>query len=352
MKGEDLRSFTQDELKDRLKELGEKPFRGAQIFEWVHKRRVKNIVEMTNLSVSLRERLESDFYISLPRIEEELVSKDGTRKYLFDMGEDIFVESVLMKYSYGNAICISTQAGCRMGCSFCASTIGGLERSLTAGEMAGEVYAAEEASGEKVRSIVLMGSGEPLDNYDNVIRFLNIINDEKGADIGMRHITLSTCGLTEGIKRLAEKRLQLTLAISLHAPNDEIRRRTMPIANKYPIDEVIASAREYAEVTGRRVTYEYALIKGVNDSKDNASELASRLKESLCHVNLIPVNDVKERNYIKSDTGAIQNFAAVLKNKGIEVTVRRELGSDINAACGQLRRKKLLEGKPRAEIGC
>jgi 23S rRNA (adenine2503-C2)-methyltransferase len=335
----DLRSLTSDKLKDVIVSMGEKPFRAKQIFTWIHKHQVENIDEMTNISKALREKLAENYRIAVPQIVQKLESKeDGTIKYLFDIG-GVIIESVLMRYSYGNAVCISSQAGCRMGCSFCASTVDGLERNLLAGEMAGQIYKIQRDIGERVSSVVIMGSGEPLDNYDNVIDFLNIINDKDGNDLGQRHITLSTCGLVDKINALAEKNLQITLAISLHAPNDEIRKSIMPIANKYPIADVINAARNYANTTKRRVTYEYAMINGVNDSVENAGELSKRLRGTMCHVNLIPVNSVKENNYTRSSEESIKTFAGILGSCGIETTIRRKLGSDINAACGQLRKR-------------
>ena len=333
----DIRSLTTAQLKEEMVRLGEKPFRAGQIFDWLHVKQVGSIDEMTDISKALREKLKAEYTLSNIEIVEKLISKqDNTRKYLFDLGNDIIIESVLMKYSYGNAVCISSQAGCRMGCRFCASTVDGLERSLTAGEMALQVYKIQQDIGERISNIVIMGSGEPLDNYDQLIAFLKIMGE--GIKIGQRHITVSTCGLADRIEQLAQLKLQITLAISLHAPNDDIRRMTMPIANKYSIDRVIGAAKDYANVTGRRVTYEYALIKGVNDSEDNAHELAQRLCGSLCHVNLIPVNDVRENNFIRSEERTIKAFADILQAKGIETTIRRRLGSDINAACGQLRK--------------
>lgn len=336
----DIKSLPMDKLKAELSAMGEKPFRAKQIFEWLHARNASSFDEMTNLSKALREKLAQSYRISHLEIVQKLVSKeDGTVKYLFDIGGGTLIESVFMSYEYGNAVCVSSQAGCRMGCTFCASTVDGLERSLLAGEIAEQIYEIQQDTGKRVSNIVMMGSGEPLDNFDNVIDFLHIINDENGLGIGMRHITISTCGLVDKIKRLMELKLQITLAISLHAPNDDIRQRTMPVAKSYNIDDLIAAAREYANVTKRRVTYEYALIQGVNDSRDNAEELAARLHGSMCHVNLIPVNDVKENNYVRSSEDSIKSFAAVLEQKHIEVTVRRRLGSDINAACGQLRKR-------------
>ncbi len=343
----DIRSFTIEQLKEEMGVIGEKPFRAKQIFDWLHIKQVGSIDEMTDISKALREKLKERYTLSNIEIVEKLISKqDNTRKYLFNLGNDIIIESVLMKYSYGNAVCISSQAGCRMGCKFCASTVDGLERSLTAGEMALQIYEIQKDIGERVSNVVIMGSGEPLDNYDSLIAFLKIMGE--GINLGQRHITVSTCGLADRIEQLAQLKLQITLAVSLHAPNDEIRKKTMPIANKYSIERVIAAAKYYAETTGRRVTYEYALIKGVNDSTDNAHELAQRLKGSLCHVNLIPVNDVKENNFIRSEEQTIKSFAGVLESCGIETTVRRKLGSDINAACGQLRKHYRDKNIPKA----
>lgn len=338
MEKTDILSMTENELCAFIETIGEKKFRGKQIFKWLHQKHKTVFSEMTDLSEVLRRKL--DEYCCINSVEKIdcLISKaDNTRKYLFRTKNGNIIESVCMKYSYGNAVCVSSQAGCRMGCKFCASALNGLERSLTSGEMLSQVYEISKDTGEKISHIVIMGSGEPMDNYDNVLSFLKIINSPNGENISHRHITLSTCGLTEGIERLKLERLQITLAVSLHAPNDEIRKKTMPVANKYKIDELIKCAADYAESTKRRVTFEYALISGVNDSDENALELAGRLKGKLFHVNLIPVNDVSERNYIKSNGKRIRHFADILSSKGIEVTVRRELGSDINAACGQLR---------------
>lgn len=335
----DIRSLTLEELKSELRALGEKNFRAKQIFNWLHKQYVSSFNEMTNISKALREKLEKSYSLSRLNIVQKLVSKeDGTTKYLFDLGDNIYIESVLMKYEYGNSVCISSQAGCRMGCKFCASTIDGLDRNLLAGEMAEQIYEIQRDIGERISNIVIMGSGEPLDNYDNLLKFLSIINNKEGLEIGQRHITVSTCGLVDKIYELAEKKLQITLAISLHAPNDEIRQKTMPISKVYSIDKLIKAAKYYANTTKRRVTYEYSLISGVNDSSENAIELASRLKGSMCHINLIPVNDVKENNFIRSSEKNIKNFAELLQSNGIETTIRRRLGSDINAACGQLRK--------------
>lgn len=342
----DLRSLTLPKLEAELANMGEKSFRAKQIFSWLHQKQVTSFDEMTNLSKALREKLKENYIIKNIKIVEKLVSKeDNTNKYLFDIGDDIVIESVLMRYSYGNAVCISSQAGCRMGCTFCASTVDGLERNLLAGEMAAQIYEIQRDTGERVSNVVIMGSGEPLDNYDNVMDFLEIIHSKEGNNLSHRHITLSTCGLVDKIYDLAKENLQITLAISLHAPNNEIRQNTMPVAKRYDIDSLIKAAKDYADTTKRRVTFEYALIKGVNDSKDCARELASRLKGIMCHINLIPVNDVKENNYIRSTEENINSFASLLRELGIETTVRRKLGSDINAACGQLRKSYKNRGK-------
>lgn len=335
----DLRSLTLDKLKSELEKMGEKPFRAKQIFNWLHQKQVTDFSEMTNLSKALREKLENNYTIKNLKIVEKLVSKeDNTSKYLFDIGNNVVIESVLMRYSYGNAVCISSQAGCRMGCTFCASTVDGLERNLLPGEMAGQIYEIQRDTGERVSNVVIMGSGEPLDNYDNVMDFLEIIHSPEGNNLSHRHITLSTCGLVDKIYALAKENLQITLAISLHAPNNDIRQNTMPVAKKYDFDSLVKAAKDYANTTKRRVTFEYALIKGVNDSEDNARELALKLKGIMCHVNLIPVNDVKENNYVRSSEDNIKHFAGILQSLGIETTIRRKLGSDINAACGQLRK--------------
>lgn len=335
----DLRSLTLDKLVAELELMGEKKFRAKQIYSWLHQKQVDSFDEMTDLSKDLREKLKLNYTIKNIKIVEKLVSKeDNTSKYLFDIGNNVVIESVLMCYSYGNAVCISSQAGCRMGCTFCASTVDGLERNLLPGEMAAQIYEIQRDIGERVSNVVIMGSGEPLDNYDNVMDFLEIIHSKEGNNLSHRHITLSTCGLVDKIYDLAKENLQITLAISLHAPNNEIRQNTMPVAKKYDFDSLLKAAKDYANTTKRRVTFEYALIKGVNDSEAQARELASKLKGIMCHINLIPVNDVKENNYIRSSEDNIKHFASTLQSLGIETTVRRRLGSDINAACGQLRK--------------
>ncbi|MBR6651753.1 MAG: 23S rRNA (adenine(2503)-C(2))-methyltransferase RlmN, partial [Anaerotignum sp.] len=315
-----------------------------QIFDWLHAKQVDSFEEMTNLSKGLREKLAETASINGVEIVRKLVSQiDGTRKYLFALSDGAIIESVLMKYEHGNTVCISTQVGCRMGCKFCASTLDGVERGLTAGEMLSQIYAIQKDCGESVHGTVLMGSGEPLDNYDNVVKFLRPINDPKGQNMGQRHITLSTCGLVDRMYDLAEEDLQITLAVSLHAPNDGIRTQTMPIAKVYSMDRLLQACRDYADKTKRRITFEYALIHGVNDGDEHAWELVKKLRDMLCHVNLIPVNDVKERNYVKSTADRVKRFAGILNENGVETTVRRKLGSDIDAACGQLRRSHMKE---------
>ena len=338
----DIKSMNVNELEDLLKELGEPKFRAKQIFDWLHAKQVDSFEEMTNLSKGLREKLAETASINGVEIVRKLVSQiDGTRKYLFALSDGAIIESVLMKYEHGNTVCISTQVGCRMGCKFCASTLDGVERGLTAGEMLSQIYAIQKDCGERVHGTVLMGSGEPLDNYDNVVKFLRLINDPKGQNMGQRHITLSTCGLVDKMYDLAEEDLQITLAVSLHAPNDGIRTQTMPIAKVYSMDKLLQACRDYADKTKRRITFEYALIHGVNDGDEHAWELVKKLRDMLCHVNLIPVNDVKERNYVKSTAERVKRFAGILNENGVETTVRRKLGSDIDAACGQLRRSHM-----------
>ena len=346
----DIKSMNVNELEDLLKELGEPKFRAKQIFDWLHAKQVDSFEEMTNLSKGLREKLSETADINGVEIVRKLVSQiDGTRKYLFALSDGAIIESVLMKYEHGNTVCISTQVGCRMGCKFCASTLDGVERGLTAGEMLSQIYAIQKDCGERVHGTVLMGSGEPLDNYDNVVKFLRLINDPKGQNMGQRHITLSTCGLVDKMYDLAEEDLQITLAVSLHAPNDGIRTQTMPIAKVYSMDKLLQACRDYADKTKRRITFEYALIHGVNDGDEHAWELVKKLRDMLCHVNLIPVNDVKERNYVKSTADRVKRFAGILNENGVETTVRRKLGSDIDAACGQLRRSHMKKEETKDE---
>ncbi len=334
----DIRSLDYRELEAIFNNIGLKRFRVSQVYDWLHEKGVMSFDEMTNLSKQLRQQLESEFEIKSCKILRKLVSSiDGTVKYLFQFDDGSTVESVVMKYKYGYSICISTQVGCKMGCSFCASAIGGFQRNLTPSEMLCEVFTAQRDLNIKVSHIVLMGTGEPLDNYENVLKFLRLVTDEKGQNISMRHISLSTCGLVEKIYKLADENLQLTLSVSLHAPNDEIRQKTMPVAKKYNMDELLKACKAYTDKTSRRISFEYAMIKGVNDSVDNAEELCRRLRGILCHINLIPVNEIKERDYKKSDAESLKSFVSVCEKRGFAVTVRRTLGSDINASCGQLR---------------
>lgn len=328
-----------EELKSELCALGEKPYTASQIFSWLHKHLASSFDDMTNISKALREKLKKNYYISDCTIEKKLVSVyDDTVKYLFKLSDGELIESVVMKYKYGRTICVSSQVGCKMGCSFCASGIAGFVRNLLPGEILSQIYTAEKDLDVRISHIVMMGVGEPLDNFDNVMRFLELISNENGQNIGMRNISLSTCGVVSGIYKLLEKKLQLTLSISLHAPSDEIRNKTMPVNKKWNIDELLSACKDYIKATNRRISFEYAMISGVNDSDDCARLLASRLKGMLCHVNLIPVNSVKERDYVKSSSERMEHFIHILEKSGINVTVRRTLGSDINASCGQLRR--------------
>lgn len=337
----DIRSLNYQELAEEVKALGLPKFRTDQIYSWLFEKGVRDFSEMSNLSKDLRQALDERFVIRNCTIDTKLCSKlDETVKYLFELDKGEFVECVVMKYKYGYSICVSTQLGCKMGCKFCASAIGGFKRHLTASEILSEIYTAQSDLGIKISHIVLMGTGEPLDNYDNVMRFLELVTDEKGLNISMRHISLSTCGVVPRIYELAEKKLGLTLSISLHAPNDKIRSQTMPVNLKWNIDELLTACRYYTKVTSRRISFEYAMIDSFNDSVECAEELASRLSGMLCHINLIPVNNVRENNYERSNEKNIKRFISVLERHGLTVTVRRTLGSDINASCGQLRAKK------------
>ena len=337
----DLRSLNYDDMLSDFTDLGFPKFRVNQVFSWVHEKCVDSIDEMTNLSKAMRGQLSNHFYISNCEINTKLVSKiDDTVKYLFVLPDGEYVESVVMKYKYGYSICISTQVGCKMGCTFCASAIGGFVRQLSVGEMLSEIYTAQNDLGIKINHLVLMGTGEPLDNYDNVIKMLELITHEKGQNMSMRHISLSTCGIVPRIYDLADKKYGLTLSVSLHAPNNQIRSMSMPINKSYDIDELLKACKHYSVITGRRISFEYAMIKGVNDSDACATELSNRLKGILCHVNLIPVNNVRETNYVKSSVERQKRFIEILSTRGITATVRRTLGGDINASCGQLRASK------------
>lgn len=337
----DIKSLSLDELKNEMNILTLPPFRAGQIYKWLHKVGVCSFDEMTDLSKDLRAQLSERYFISSCTIEEKYVSSlDGTVKYLFKLCDGEYIESVIMKYKYGYTICVSSQVGCKMGCTFCASTLAGFKRNLSAGEIESQLHSAQKDLDIKISHIVLMGIGEPLDNFDNVIKFLYNVNNESGLNVSMRNITLSTCGIVPKIYELARLNLQLTLTVSLHAPNDEIRSKTMPIDRKYNIDELLKACADYAELTGRRVSFEYTLIKGVNDRERDALELSSRLRGTLSHVNLIPVNDVEERGNVRSDKENILKFQNILKKHGINATIRRTLGSDIDASCGQLRHRR------------
>ena len=346
----DIKSLTLEELTEAIRQMGDKPFRAKQIYQWLHQKLVTDFDEMSNLSKSLREKLKEQFTLTALYPADVKISQiDGTRKYLFRLEDGNVIESVWMQYHHGNSVCISSQVGCRMGCRFCASTLDGLERNLTTAEMLDQIYRIQTLTGERVSNIVIMGSGEPLDNYDNVIRFLRMISDENGLNISQSNITLSTCGIVPNILRLAEENIQITLALSLHAPNDEVRKTLMPIANRYSLKEILPACQTYFEKTGRRLTFEYSLVSGVNDNLDEAKALTSLLKNMHGHVNLIPVNPIKERDYRQSDRKAIEAFKSYLEKNGINVTVRREMGRDINGACGQLR-KSFLEEESKGGI--
>ncbi len=334
-----LKDLTFEELKEFVVSIGEKPFRAKQIFSWLHKP-VTSFDEMTDLSVNLRKKLSEISYITSLKIVTKLESSlDNTKKYLFELADGNRVESVVMYYNHGITICISCQVGCRMGCKFCASTIGGLVRSLTAGEILDQVLFAQKDIGERISNVVMMGIGEPLDNFDNVVKFLKNVNDENGINIGYRHISLSTCGLVPNIYKLCELNIPITLSISLHAPTDDVRDKIMPVNKAYNIETLLKACKDYINKTKRRISFEYSIINNVNDSPEHAKKLAGLLKGMLCHVNLIPVNNVEENNFKKPSKEKIRKFISVLENDGITATVRRELGSDINASCGQLRRK-------------
>lgn len=333
----DILSLYPNEIEDLVEELGEKKYRAAQIFSWLYKG-AGDFSQMTNLSKPFIAKLKGKAVIKKITIEQKLVSLiDGTIKYLFALNDGEKIESVFMRYKHGNTICLSTQAGCRMGCSFCASTMNGWRRNLTPSEMLLQIMKTEADTGEKISNIVLMGIGEPLDNYDNVIRFIRLVNNKDGLNIGMRHISLSTCGLVDKIDRLAEEDIPLTLSVSLHAADNDTRRAIMPIANKWTVEELVDACKRYIQKTGRRISFEYAMIASVNDSVRDAEKLGKLLSGMLCHVNLIPINPVLGKNYKKSEKNSIEVFTQTLEKYKINVTVRRKLGSDIDASCGQLR---------------
>ena len=335
----DIKSFNLTELQEALAQMGLPKFRAAQIYKWLQVQGVSSFDEMTNLSKELRNTLNDTFLIRSAKIERKLVSQiDDTVKYLFSLYDGETVESVLMKYKYGYSICVSTQVGCKMGCKFCASTLNGCVRNLTASEILSQIHTAANDMHIRVSHVVLMGMGEPLDNFENVMRFLELVSDADGLGISARNISLSTCGIVPKIKELEQRKLQITLSVSLHAPNDAIRSTIMPVNLKWNVDSLLAACRSYAKTTSRRISFEYAMIAGVNDSDACAKELGQKLKGMLAHVNLIPVNNVKENSFHKSGKPRIEAFIDILKNYGVNATVRRTLGADINASCGQLRR--------------
>ena len=339
MEKTDIKSLSLEELKEYLKSMGEKPFRAGQIYQWMHEKLAASYDEMTNLSKDLREKLkETTTFVSLQPVCVRISEIDGTRKYLFQLEDGNVIESVLMKYKHGNSVCISSQVGCRMGCRFCASTLDGLERNLRPSEMLDQIYRIQRDTGERVSNVVVMGSGEPMDNYENLIRFIHLLSGEGGLNISQRNIPVSTCGIVPRIRQLAEENLAITLALSLHAPNDEVRRSLMPLPKVNRLDEVLDARHYYFEKTGRRLTFEYSLVQGVNDNLEEARALVSLIKNQHGHVNLIPVNPIKERDYVQSGKKAIEAFKGYLEKNGINVTVRREMGRDIDGACGQLRK--------------
>ena len=338
-----IKDYNLEELKKELQTINEKPFRAEQIFKWLYQEKVKSFDEMTNLSLDLREKLKQNYTICNYNILKKQESKDGTIKYLFDVLDGNAIETVLMSYHHGYSICVSSQIGCKMGCKFCASTGINFIRSLTSGEIVEQITAVEQDQNIRISNVVFMGIGEPLDNYDNVVNAIHIINNPKGLNIGARHISVSTSGLVPKIYQLADENIQCTLSISLHATNNEKRSAMMPVNNAYPIEELIQACKDYIAKTNRRISFEYALAKDNNDNLDDAKELVKLLKGMLCHVNLIPINKIENGQYSKSTNENIMKFRDYLNDHGIVATIRRELGSDIDAACGQLRRKNLKE---------
>ena len=340
----DIKSLPLDELTEELNKLGEKAFRAKQLYQWMHEKLARSYDEMTNISKALKEKLEANFvYTGLKMVTFQESEIDGTRKYLFELADGNVVESVWMKYKHGNSVCISSQVGCRMGCRFCASTLDGLERNLLPGEMLDQIYYISKHTGERVSNVVVMGTGEPMDNYDNLICFIQMLTDENGLHISQRNVTVSTCGIVPRIRQLAEEDLQITLALSLHATTDEKRQKLMPIAYTYRLEEVLDACKYYFDKTGRRLTFEYSLVRGVNDTEEDARELTHLVEHLNCHVNLIPVNPIEERDYKESTAQSIRAFQARLEKSHINVTVRREMGRDIDGACGQLRRRHKKE---------
>ena len=340
----DIKSMTKDELFEELVQLGQPKFRLEQIYQWMHVKLVNGFKEMTNLPKNLRSTLQENYsYTSLKMVRVQESKLDGTKKFLFALEDGNLVESVFMRYKHGISVCISSQVGCKMGCRFCASTLDGWERNLTAAEMLDQIYSISRITQERVSNVVVMGTGEPLDNYDNLVRFIHMLTDESGLHISQRNVTVSTCGLTPMMRKLADEKLQITLALSLHATTDTKRRKLMPIADKYSLSELIPACVYYFEQTGRRITFEYSLVGGVNDTDEDARELITIAAPLNCHVNLIPVNPIKERDYIRSSHAQVAAFKNKLEKNKINVTIRREMGQDIDGACGQLRRRQLQE---------
>ena len=348
----DILSMYEDELTKFVLEIGEEKYRAGQLYKWLHKG--ASLDEMSNIPKKMKEKLIEKAVIPFVAIEEKFVSEDGTVKYLFKCYDGEYIESVFMRYEHGNTVCVSSQVGCRMGCKFCASTLHGLKRSLNASEMLSQIYAAQKDTGERVSNVVIMGMGEPFDNYDNVVRFIRLLNSENGLNIGCRHISVSTCGLVDKIDRFADEGLPVTLSISLHAPTNDQRDGIMPVNRKYPIEQLLSSCRRYFEKTGRRISFEYALIDGKNNGEADAERLANLLKSNLpgmpIHVNLIPVNPIKERDFKRGDKAMTEKFVKTLEKRGVNATVRRRLGADIDASCGQLRARKYEESQSNSKI--
>lgn len=340
----DIKSLTLSELKNEMELMGEKAFRAKQMYEWMHKKLVADYEEMTNIPAALADKCRKQYtYTVLKTVRVQESRIDGTRKYLFELADGNTVESVLMRYKHGNSVCISSQVGCRMGCRFCASTLDGLERNLLPSEMLDQIYAITRHTGERVSNVVVMGSGEPMDNYDYLLRFIELLTDENGLNISQRNVTVSTCGIVPKMRQLADRKLQITLALSLHAATDEKRRMLMPVADSYSLHELMEVCSYYFEQTGRRITFEYSLVKDVNDTDEDARQLTALIGHLNCHVNLIPVNPVKERDYVQSERHAVEAFKNKLEKNGINVTIRREMGRDIDGACGQLRRRYMKQ---------
>ena len=335
----DIRSMYMDELENWMKAEGQPAFRAKQVFQWLHEKYVASAEEMTNLPKALRTKLSESGIVTIKEELRQESASDGTVKFLYRLQDDQMIETVFMRHDYGNSVCISSQAGCRMGCRFCASTIGGLVRNLTASEMLEQIYASSRAMGERISHVVVMGTGEPMDNFDNLLKFIELLTDENGLNISQRNVTVSTCGIVPRMRELADKKLQITLALSLHASTQEKRLELMPVANKYEIHEVIDACKYYFEQTGRRVTFEYSLVGGVNDTDEDVRNLCRLIKGINCHVNLIPVNPIKERDYVQPDVRVTTEFKNKLEKNGINATIRREMGRDIDGACGQLRKR-------------